>query len=295
MIASLRYTTDMTLSALLNSYLESRECSPRYRESLMRTVRKAEISGLVEICQLSPERVNRLLNGLTVGATTKANIRRELLTLWRYAYEEGMTEVFPARITRIRPKHTPPQAWSLPDLSRLLQAAQQDEHAIGGVTRLRVCDVMPAWIGIAYDTGLRFSDVLNLRLSNIRNGCISTVANKTGKPLVRRMSEGTEQCVAELAERSPDGTLFLWAVTRRRACKTWRAFLDRHGFEGSSKWLRRSCATYIEQQQPGAATAYLQHSNPTLAARHYLDASLFGVPTGPPPIQRQRSASRPCT
>jgi integrase len=274
------------LTDLLGAYLASRTASLRYRESLRRTVKKAEGSGLLEICQLLPEGVNCFLNSLTVGDTTRANIRRELLTLWRYAYEEGLTESFPARITRIRPTYSPPKAWSLDELGRLLTLAESDTTTIGGQSGLRVCDVLPAWIGVAYDSGLRFSDVLSLGQANFRNGCVCVTASKTGKPLVRRLSDTTQACVRALLERSPDGTLLRWAVNRRRAVLAWRAFLDRHKVEGSSKWLRRSCATYVEREQPGAATRYLQHSHPMLAPRHYLDQSLFDVPDGPPPIRR---------
>jgi integrase len=277
---------EMTLKNLLQAYEDEKQPSKRYRESLLRTIRKAQAIGLTKICQLAPEPVNRFLAGLPVGATTRSNIRRELLTLWRYAYETDRTAVFPARISRIRPTHAPPQAWSADELSRLLETAERDATPLGGVTSARVMDVLPAWIGIAYDSGLRFSDVLTLDGGNFRNGCVNVVAGKTGKPLVRRLSEGTEQAVAALLQMSPDGSLFAWAMTRRRAIKTWRAFLLRHGFNGSSKWLRRSCATYVEKDRPGGATAYLQHSHPMLAPRHYLDESLFSVPQGPPAIVR---------
>jgi integrase len=286
MQSSLIADAKMTLANLLQTYSDEKQPSKRYRESLLRTVRKAQANGLLQIRQLAAEPVNRFLSGLTVGATTRSNIRRELLTLWRYAYEAGMTSEFPARITRIRPTHAPPQAWSADELSRLLETAEGDTTLIGGVTSARVMDVLPAWIGIAYDSGLRFSDVLTLDGGNFRNGCVNVVAGKTGKPLVRRLSEGTEQAVAMLRHMSPDGSLFAWAMTRRRAIKTWRAFLLRHGFNGSSKWLRRSCATYVEKDRPGGATAYLQHSHPMLAPRHYLDESLFSVPQGPPAIVR---------
>lgn len=291
MHSSLTRTTKMSLTKLLDAYLASREASPRYRESLLRTVRKAQASGLLEICQLSPGPVNSFLAKLDVGPTTRANIRRELLTLWRYAYEEGMTEVFPARVTRIRPAYAPPKAWSLDELCRMMSAAESDSTPLGGASGLAVMDVLPAWIGIAYDSGLRFGDVLGLQSSNFRNGCVFVTASKTGKPMVRKLADTTNQRVRVLLERSPDGTLFRWAMTRRRAVLAWRAFLDRHSFDGSSKWLRRSCATYLEKDRPGTASRYLQHSNPMLAQRHYLDQSLFDVPEGPPPIIPSRDRS----
>lgn len=286
--SSLTFALTMSLADLLDQYTASRPTSSRYRESLLRTVRKAEAAGLTSVRNLQAAQVNRFLTALStsLSATTRHNIRRELLTLWRYAFEEGMTEVMPVRVGKIRPVYATPQAYSDTSLEAMLQAACGDVTPVGGLTKARVCDLLPAWIGIAYDTGLRFGDVLSLSFSSVRNGTIAITANKTGKPLVRKLSAGTLQDIRALQALSTNGTMFLWAMPRRRAIKAWRAFLDRHGFGGSSKWLRRSCATYVEIQRPGSATRFLQHSNPSLAPAHYFDESLFAVPDGPPPIRR---------
>jgi integrase len=212
-------------------------------------------------------------------------VRRELLTLWRYAFEEGFTEVPPLRVLRIRAAQRPVEAWSLDQLRQILECAEEDETPIGGLHSRRVCEWMPGWIVIAYDTGLRLGDLLALKRKNIRNGCINTTASKTGKSLTRPLSAYAQEWASRLAQDSPDGSLFSWFLTRRRALVSVRAFLDRHGFGGSTKFLRRSCATYVEASRPGEAWRYLQHSTPNLVPRHYADASLLAVPSGPPPIR----------
>lgn len=281
----------MTLRDLLDRYLSTTEASRRYVESLLRTVRKAEGSGIEKVCQLQPQKVNDFLASLSLSDTTRHNIRRELLTLWRYAHESELTEVFPSRVRKIRPRRTVPAAWTMPDLRKLLAAARKDETPVSRRCKLRRCDVLPAWIGLAYDTGFRFGDVHALREENVGNGCVTVVASKTGKPTVRAMSAGTAEAVAALLRLSPDGSLFLWALPRRRAVKMWRAFLDAHGFRGSSKWLRRSCATQKHLAERGSATDYLQHSDPRLVYVHYLDMSQFGVPVPPPPIETERASA----
>ena len=285
--SSLIINLSMCLDDLLDAYAASRETSKRYRESLLRTVRKAVAAGLTSVDDLQPVQVNRFLVGLStvVSATTRHNIRRELLTLWRYAFEEGLTEVPPLRVARIRQARTAPQAWSLAELSRMLDCAESDETSIGGKHGMRICDFMPAWVAIAYDTGLRFTDMLSLKKSEIRNGFVVKTANKTGKPLTRPLSAYAIKQVTRLAKRSPDGTVFAWFLTRRRAFLKMRDFYDRHGFDGSGKFLRRSCATYVEQSSPGTAWKYLQHSTPTLVPRHYDDESLRAALSGPPPIK----------
>jgi integrase len=275
-----------TLPSLLDRYQMAVEVSGRYAESLRRTVRKAESSGLVNVCQLSAEPVNRMLAGLRLSPVTVGNIRRELLTLWRYAYEEGLTETPPARVRKIKAVPAPPVCWTKSELERLMQLASSDETPISSRVQARRCDVLPAWIGINYDTGMRFGDVLTLAAHHIRHGCVMTTAHKTGKPLVRALSAKTLAAIMMLQKLSPDRTLFLWCIPRRRALMMWRQFLDQHGFQGSSKWLRRSAATQVALGGGGtaAATALLQHSHPSLAIRHYIDQSQFGVPAGPPPI-----------
>ena len=274
----------MTLVVLLTNYLAGLSASPRYAESLWRTVRKAQAYGLVDTCQLNPDKVNRFLGSLTLSPTTRHNIRRELMTLWRHAYETGETEVFPARVKKISARIKPPQAWSPQDLSDLVRKAENDQAWVSNRVRLRRCDVLPAWIALGYESGLRLTDMLALRTSDVRNGCVTVQANKTGKAAIKRLSQGTVNKVAALAKFSPDGTLFSWAMPRRRAIVMWRAFLDANGYAGSSKWLRRSGATQLERLHPGMATRWLDHSNPALAKKHYIDATLLDLPPAPPPI-----------
>jgi hypothetical protein len=274
--------SSMTLIDLLAAYTASRVCSRRYEESLRRTTRKAVAYGLTKCCQLTPATVNEFLTALPVGPTTRHNIRRELLTLWKFAYEEGMTDIPPSRVRKIAARPAPPQAWSPSDLARLLRTADSDETAISRRVKLKVKDFIPAWITLGYETGLRLHDMLHLSADHYRNGCVAVRANKTGKVAVRRLSAESQRRLDALMEISPDKTAFLWAMPRRRAIKTWRSFLDRHKIPGSSKWLRRSAATQLEKITPGAAAAWLDHSNPALARRHYIDQTLLDSAPMPP-------------
>jgi integrase len=277
---------DMRLTDLLAAYVGTRDCGSRYRESLLRTIRKMREAGIESVADLTPANCTRLLAGLsTLSATTRQNIRRELMTLWRYAFEERMTEVPPLRVPKIRASAKPVEAWSHAELQRLLACAEQDVTLIGGQSQMRICDFMPCWICVAYDTGIRFGDMLSLRSAQVRNGHLTAVAHKTGKRLVRPLSPYSLTLIKRLSQQSEDGTLFSWFLTRRRALGKIRKFLDRHEFHGSSKYLRRSCATYIEASRPGEATRYLQHSAATVTSRHYVDESLLAVPCGPPPIR----------
>lgn len=276
----------MSLRDLLAAYIATNACGRRYIESLRRTVKKAEDSGLSETCQLDSERVNKFLVGLSCGPTTRHNIRRELLTLWRWAYDEGMAEVYPARVRKIRPAYSAPEAWQFGELQSILAKAEADMRPVSRRVKLVRSDVLPAWIGLAYDSGLRFTDIHGMTERHFRNGCVVISASKTGKPAVRQLSEKTQGDVARLFTFSPDGTLFKWFLPRRRAFLMWRSFLDANGFGGSTKWFRRAAATQIEMLKPGEATWFLQHSDPQLARRHYIDISQVHTPMAPPPLRR---------
>ena len=266
----------MTLLELLDAYIAGREASPRYRESLRRTVRKATAYGLRNVCQLAPVAVNQLLVSLPLAATTRHNIRRELLTLWRFAYEEGLTSEPPLRVRRIKASHAVPEAWAPDDLQRMLRLAEEDEAVVNRRTGVRLNEIIPAWITLGFESGLRLHDMIELRAENYRNGCVAVKAHKTGKVAVRRLSIECRRRLDNLIAKSPDGTVFRWTLPRRRAIKTWREFLDRYQIPGSSKWLRRSAATQMEADEPGSAAKWLDHSNPQVARKHYIDQTLLG-------------------
>lgn len=281
-----RYTTTMRVTDLLAVYVGSRDCGIRYRESLVRTVKKLAEAGVKSIDDFRPEKINQVLIHLSsLSPATRQNIRREALTLWRFAYEERMTDVPPLRVMRIRGAAPPPKAWPMHTLARLVDCAERDESYMSVRHRIRVCDCLPAWITLGYDSGLRFADIHLLRVSQINGNMVTGVAHKTGKPYVRRLSEYAAKRAMELAARSLDGSIFQWFLTRRRAFLMISEFRKRHGFDGTFKYLRRSCATLKELEQPGSARRYLQHGDEATTVRHYIDESLLAVPEGPPPIR----------
>lgn len=279
---------EMTLTDLLDAYTAANECSPRYRESLKRTVRKLQDSGLTLIGQLTPDRINNFLASLPLGPTTRHNIRRELLTLWKFAYEEAMTDVYPARVRRIRAEYKPVRAWTPLQLEKMLEAAEKDVTPISRrVPHIRRCDVIPVWARLNYETGVRFEDMLLLQGSDFANGCLMLNEHKTRKPLVRVLSDEAIAGVSRLIALSPDGTLFRWFLCRRRAFYLWRDFLDANGFGGSTKWFRRAAATQVHKQRRGAAKEFLQHSADHLQYRHYIDQSQIDDHITPPQLGRR--------
>lgn len=285
--------SSMRLTAIVAAYLGERDASRHYAASLARTARKATAYGIVYGSQLSPDNVNLFLRSIECSDTTRCNVKRELCTIWRYAAEIGAAPTGPIRVLKLRRHRRPPRAWSMAELIVLLRTAERDKTIVNLRCRnvLR-CHVLPAWIRIGYDSGLRFSDIYGITGDNLREGRVTVVAQKTGKPTVRVLSDSTWQVAMQLLRFSPDKSLFSWLLTRRRAFVLWQSFLSEHGLPGTSKWLRRSAATQIERRTPGGATPFLSHSSPTLARDHYIDPVLMDMPLGPPPLPAPLSLAK---
>jgi integrase len=276
----------MLLSTLVGEYLSEREVSPLYAANLRRAVTKAAAYGIQTVKQLDPKLVNDFLANYPLSTMSRHNLRREFVTVWRYAYDRGLTDVYPSRVRKIPAPKKPVQTWSIDYLRQLLAVAEKDTTPISmRFPWMRRCDVLPAWIALGYDSGLRFTDVLSTRRADFRNHTVAVTAHKTKKVTVRKITPFTEGLCQKLLDRSPDDTLFRWLLPRRRALVLWRQFLDANAAPGSSRWLRRSGATYVERKQPGAATRFLGHSNPTLARISYIDETLLDLPDGPPPLR----------
>lgn len=279
----------MTIVELAASYAAENSASDGYRANLLRTARKFGVYGLLRVRQLCAEAVNTALAEMKCTPATRHNIRREILTLWRWAFDRDLCSNPPLRLHRIKVRARPVEAWSMQTLEKILALAGQDETPVSlRVPQVTRSMILPAWIGVAFDTGLRFADVHGLTIRSFRNDCVAVTAGKTGKTTIRRISEDTADEVGRLFTFSTDGTLFKWAVPRRRAFVMWQRFLAEHKISGSSKFLRRSCATYVHKKSPGQASDYLSHSDPKLVWRHYLDQTLLDMPEGPQPIRRAK-------
>jgi integrase len=282
-IASKRRFAGESLKKIAADYINERLVSVAYAKNLLRTARKAQQAGITAQ-NIEGRLVNRFIAGLeSVSTATRKNVRRELLTLWRYGHEQGTIAHPPGKLLAIKAPAPQAEAWSLDEIRLMYELAGSDESSTGGVHATRICDWLPGWISIGYDTGLRHADILSLSRSEIRNDAVYKRAAKTGKVLHRQLSEISIAHANRLASGSPDGTLFSWFLTRRRSFTAWRDFLDRNGIAGSSKFLRRSCATYIAMESMEHASRYLQHSDARLL-KHYVDESLLAAPPGPPQL-----------
>ena len=277
------------LPELSRQYIAAHQMTKGYARQLRHAAEKLVERGIGDSTQLSSSSLNAFLDSRPSCESdhTRCNLRRQILTLWQWGFDERMIAEKPERIRKIKFLEESPVAWSFEQLCQLLSIAEKDEAVVSMKWCLRRCDVLPCWIRVGYESGLRFSDIHLLTRKHFRNGCLCRTASKTRKATIKRITADTQLSVDAMFARSPDGTLFRWALPRRLATVTWQAFLEDHAIEGSSKYLRRTGATLLESEHPGSATAFLGHSDPRLAAKHYIDPTLVAPPQGPPAIQRR--------
>lgn len=275
----------MTLQQAVDAYLDEHEVGTLYAQGLRRQARKLAAVGVTHVAHLNSQAINGFLAALPLSQTSRANARREICTIWRFCHEMGWTEEYPTRVRRIRCRPQAPQAWSYLQLSSLVKRAMADDRPISlRLPSVRYCDVLPAWASLGWETGLRFADIHSLRGGDFQNRVVCIVAQKTGKVTTRAISDQTLSLCVPMLKLSTDGTLFRWALPRRRAFVVWRNFLKQAGVAGSSRWLRRSCATFVENDRPGEGARMMGHDSPSTTRRHYLDPRLMPMPEPPPPL-----------
>ena len=214
---------------------------------------------------------------------TISNKRRQILTLWRAAFERRLLDRLPTRVRRMRLPEAVPHAWTLEEVQSLRSAA----NTLPGnfrLTKIPRSDWMTAFVDFEWDTALRLGDALSVERTDIWPGnYLVIVQQKTGHSHKCCLSERTMRSLERTGFQKRSLLFPLWA-DRSHFYKLFRQLRALAGLgTGSSKWLRRSSATYVEKRQPGAAMRHLGHRTPGLAYKHYVDPGICQEEVPRPP------------
>lgn len=169
------------------------------------------------------------------------------------------------------------------ELSRLISAASE----LKGTLRNGCPESLffEAWIRAGFESGLRFSDLLTLRCSCLRESRLYVVANKTGVPIPKVLSPRCVEILTKLSVHSGGGEFFRPILSERWLRIRFNRLCKSAGLSGTPKWLRRSGATHCEIRQPGSAKKFLGHLSDGLAMKFYVDQTLLPDQCpSPPPI-----------
>ena len=236
-----------------------------------------------EVEDLTADRIDSYLTDALshLAPSTVANHRRMLNTLRRAAAKDGLlVDSSIARpLRRIKWSLPIVRAWSHDEIRQLLAVASE----VPG--RFRHCPrrvLLPAYILVAYSSGLRLGDMLAIRYDQLRGDRLAFVMSKTGRPHVVVLDLNALHAIASLPRVGPK--IFGSHCSRWRMIPAMRECVQRAGLCGSGKFLRRSSATYAEIAGI-SATGHLGHLTAGLAQRHYVDPLLVADLKKPvPPI-----------
>ena len=269
----------MLLSEYAKTYHRRVGGSPGYGEQLFVLTKRLPW----EVADLTADRIDDYLTAALqhLAPSTVQNHRRMLNTLRRAAAKDGLLVDASIATSLRRVKHALPivRAWSHDEIRKLLSVAAEMPGNFRQCPR-RV--LMPAWILVAYSSGLRLGDMLQIRHDHIRGDRLAFVMQKTGRPHVVVLDANALHAIASLPVVGPK--IFGSHVSRWRMIPAMRETVQRAGLTGSGKFLRRSSATYAEIAGI-SATGHLGHLTAGLAQRHYVDPLLVAELKKPvPPI-----------
>jgi len=124
---------------LCDHYLLGRRCSTDYQQAMRRVARSMIESGIADPSALSEDSFNHWMAGLVQGQTTVSNYRRMGMTLWKHAARRKLTQYPTDGVVKVKPRYSPPIAWSMDELNTLLSRCRQ----LSGVLRSSGC---PKWL-----------------------------------------------------------------------------------------------------------------------------------------------------
>jgi len=153
----------------------------------------------------------------------------------------------------------------------------------GGFRTCPYATMLPAWILTAYCTGLRTGDLLKIDWDQIRGHRLLLAQNKTTEPHVAWLDDLALQALARLPRKGPK--IFGSLTNKDRILHAMRLLVKHAEQRGTTRWLRRSGATYCEASGKDA-TRHLGHRDPGMKKR-YIDRLLLAEltehgPTAPP-------------
>ena len=275
------------LADLLAAYLTAHPygVSPGHARQLLVSVRAWEqFAGQpLLVRDLADEPLNAYLDWLRKhrAPDTVRTRRGNLLILWHWAYQEGLTDVAPRRIRRLRRIPRQPQAWTVAEVRKLIATAESLPGCFHRTVRRRAT-WWSSLIRSGYDTGLRLGDLLRLRTVEV-GPLLSLVQHKTVRPIVLQLRPATLAAIDQtLADEARDLVWPLWG-TEETFFGHMRVLVAAAGIRtGTFRWLRKAAATACERVQPGSGTVLLGHAHRSTTEQWYIDRSQLEVPPLPP-------------
>lgn len=275
----------MEISTFVATYLAQRTVSKEYAAHLVRTgLSVATITGR-DLSSLDVGPLNLWLASIEVVSPINAfNIRRQVKTIWKAAHAQGFAPPV-GELRRIRVPKKTPQALRIEEIARLIDYT---DTLVGCFQRSK-CARRLYWRSLFmayYDSALRVGDLRSVERQWIAGGIFSVVQHKVNSVHHVRLRPETMAAIDEYLNGRTAGPIWC-RLNRKNFFNQLRKIFDAAGVRGSSKWIRRSSASYVERERPGTGWRHLGHAKPGLAESNYLDPSICAPePSLPPPLFR---------
>lgn len=276
----------MQLAELLKLYVAERDIEPVSLKPLRAAIKSLSrnLGTIAAVDHLDKTPVNSWLADEVsrVQRRTAKNYRASILTLWRWAFEEGITDVAPRRIRLVKAPLPPVEAYTTDEIERLLTACDTltNRFCRNGSPPVPRKLLYRALIMVAWHTGFRSNDLMLLRWSSIaEDGCVRIVQHKTRREAIRWIDKDAMGAIEAIRI---DGTP---SVFGQFTCQeTWRSVFA--GLKkvagvkrGTPKWIRRTTATVTAKKHGrDAAGRALGHVGPEMAQKCYIDQSQIDDP-----------------
>ena len=289
--------TSASLVSILNEYLLAHRVSAGAAYQLRRSLAlfRSYLDREPTIADFRPDLVSDWLRGLEpdYSLRTIKGHRANLLTLWRDAAASGCVD-YPFRVRVYRSPRPNPAAWTPAELRQLLAACALTIGRLPvGASESRkraknrehsgppVADYFAAIIRAAYETGLRFSDLIELRRKDFHaTGAISIVQRKTGDQHTARLTAATLGIVLDLPGDKP----LAWPLARSSFYREFDRIRTAAGVRkiGAMHAIRRTGATQVAIVSPDKVQRFLGHRTPGCQV-HYVDRSQIPAAAVEPP------------
>lgn len=202
---------------------------------------------------------------------TIRNRRTVIIGIWKHAVESDLLDVMPVRIRKVKVPDKPPQCWELEEFRKLLEVAKKLRGNMNKDRRVKRADFWQAWLYVDYGTGYRLGDLRSFRFDQVRHdGTTQLVQSKTGEVVLGYIEPAGMRLLRKI-QTGERKLVFGSLVNHSNAQRYMRKMVRLAGLRGSTKWIRRTGATWSEAASPGSAQGYLGHKTPRVAWKSYID------------------------
>jgi len=284
----------MRLVELAQRYAAVQYLQKASRDLYLRVARTAEAICGADVSCITEESLHILAGRLvaTRKSETASDYLRRLRTLLTFAWQLRLIADLPRVWPKIRTAAPLPEAWTSEQVAKLFLVATEQPGHLGPH---RAGDWWRAFLNVAWETGLRVSQMFRLRWADVdyQHRCIVIQAcpgTKSYRPQIKPLSV---ECLAalELLAEPPRELIFCWPEwpkSRRDFFSVWRYLCWLAGIPAprsqrqlTHRW-RRSSVTEAARNSLEAARRHAGHTSPETTLRHYIDPRL--LLQQPPPV-----------